>query len=729
MPNPQASDSSSTNRGSQYLYHNHSRNLNTQRPSPDVDFGARFSEFIRSTRRNASSEHPVIETFVDNNEDYQSLLTAVSNIHMSRSQHIDSSHQNMDHNQQSSDGPENSTSTRVPHGPYLVQEAHDARPDERTLSRMDEDSEEGYMNRSNSDTEDLYDLQHIMIHNQRQFEDQMRRAREDYDRSQETEVVVMNDVQDRTAGPRLDPSQLETSIISSSIVNPFSTGTAEESENANGVEAHLISAEQYAASTVHPRPTISSSYFSPTTESTIVLSSPPPGRTANTFSHGSSVNANLHSTIPSHSGATTNIGIGLETTVPHVANRPYRPFTTGRNLSTPQRYWQQGQVPTGDVALSENQLDQYEGRILEGENTTGHWSIYGAMVQPSRSFEEHRYRYYRQQQQQQQRLGSGYHHLHHPNQSMEDVSSVNEPITASDRSRMTAGIGLNRRPNPMLPQSQIQLNQRGGTHPSNRPYQPLQSGGYPMRSSSIPIPLRYINPQQHPFSHPQYMPTQAPSSSPYILRPQNIMTGATHYSNNEYSRPRSGTEQHEQQALGAGAPIRRRVVANGPSAQSTSSYSETVERAEAGGFDHPSTSFAVEPFAYVSSWQDDPIESRGRHNIGLKEVVRMACRFCETIICERGMKAQLLADQSVALLSTDDSPQSVQLIGTDYRPTNCYCKIRDTACLVCASMQITTVISGYFIQSTYSAVREWILGAKGHSCGESFLDPTKILKR
>ncbi|ORZ16143.1 protein FAM72, partial [Lobosporangium transversale] len=69
-----------------------------------------------------------------------------------------------------------------------------------------------------------------------------------------------------------------------------------------------------------------------------------------------------------------------------------------------------------------------------------------------------------------------------------------------------------------------------------------------------------------------------------------------------------------------------------------------------------------------------------------KEVVRMACYFCTTLICERGMKAQLLADQSVALLSTDYTPQSVELIGPDYKPTNCLCRIKDTACLVCGNV-------------------------------------------
>ncbi|KAI8601397.1 FAM72 protein-domain-containing protein [Dissophora ornata] len=111
-------------------------------------------------------------------------------------------------------------------------------------------------------------------------------------------------------------------------------------------------------------------------------------------------------------------------------------------------------------------------------------------------------------------------------------------------------------------------------------------------------------------------------------------------------------------------------------------YSETVERAEAGGWALPSVSSAIRP-SY--SWYESSREGRPRTSIGLKEVVRMACRFCEAIICERGMKAQLLADQSVALLSTDDAPQTVQLVGADYKPTNCQCKIKDTACLVCGN--------------------------------------------
>ncbi|KAG0372548.1 Crossover junction endonuclease mus81 [Mortierella sp. AD032] len=187
-------------------------------------------------------------------------------------------------------------------------------------------------------------------------------------------------------------------------------------------------------------------------------------------------------------------------------------------------------------------------------------------------------------------------------------------------------------------------------------------------SSNIPIPSRYINPP--PFINPQYTSSYtATSTSSNFYRPSNITT-----TQNQYAYRRSNVSNDYEFPSGP----RRRAV-NGP----TQSYSETVERAEAGGWAptlHASTAGSTS-----TTWYDEPLEYRGRHNIRLKEVVRMACRFCESIICERGMKAQLLADQSVALLSTDDAPQSVQLVGVDYKPTNCLCRIKDTACLVCGN--------------------------------------------
>ncbi|KAF9166057.1 Protein fam72a [Actinomortierella ambigua] len=81
--------------------------------------------------------------------------------------------------------------------------------------------------------------------------------------------------------------------------------------------------------------------------------------------------------------------------------------------------------------------------------------------------------------------------------------------------------------------------------------------------------------------------------------------------------------------------------------------------------------------AYYYSESGDH-HSLQQRQIGLKEVVRMACRFCEAV-------AQLLADQTIGLFSTDDAPVTVELIGDAYQPTNCSCEISDTACLVCGN--------------------------------------------
>ncbi|KAG0246493.1 Protein fam72a [Mortierella sp. GBA43] len=95
----------------------------------------------------------------------------------------------------------------------------------------------------------------------------------------------------------------------------------------------------------------------------------------------------------------------------------------------------------------------------------------------------------------------------------------------------------------------------------------------------------------------------------------------------------------------------------------THPYSETVERAEAGGWITPPFSSTAQISNSSLSVSGTPYQSRPRGTVDRKEVVRMACNFCKTIICERGMRAQLLADQSVALLSTDDDPQSGNTIG------------------------------------------------------------------
>ena len=71
-----------------------------------------------------------------------------------------------------------------------------------------------------------------------------------------------------------------------------------------------------------------------------------------------------------------------------------------------------------------------------------------------------------------------------------------------------------------------------------------------------------------------------------------------------------------------------------------------------------------------------------------KAVCALNCQYCTSAICERGMKAILLADTKVTsidqieLYSTDlVNTGRVQLIGDDYTTKNCRCKIKDIACL------------------------------------------------
>lgn len=67
---------------------------------------------------------------------------------------------------------------------------------------------------------------------------------------------------------------------------------------------------------------------------------------------------------------------------------------------------------------------------------------------------------------------------------------------------------------------------------------------------------------------------------------------------------------------------------------------------------------------------------------GEKMVMELSCRFCATALCDRGMKALLLADTSTELYSTDLSPHAATtLVGGDYQTPCCDCRISDVACL------------------------------------------------
>ncbi|KAG0275305.1 Protein fam72a [Linnemannia gamsii] len=584
----------------------------------------------------ATSQHPVIESYIDN-EDYQSLLAAVSSINMSHPQ------QQQDATRSGASGRFASLEEQNPSG-QIVTLPDDDDLDEQMLQVEEmEDNEEMYDSTSSSVVEDIYDLQHIMIHNQREFEYQMRRAREDYARHRDNALAeIQQSRESANQNQSSDHSSFSYEMLNSPDEPMNSTGVEESPRT---MESHMDSpVEHYLNATDNPRPTISSSYFSPTTESTIVLSSPPPGRSPTGVSQNNEHQAAWR---PSHHFLNGSMNSAPEAL--HSGNGPYRPFVTGRDVD----FQQQQQQEQEQQQQSENEsgiddpMDQDGNHIVVGENEGGQWSIYGSLTRPSNSFEQHRYQYYRQQQQylqQQDQFGRD------RNDFIAEEFSESQPIL---------------RTSPTSYPTHPNTNRRG---PHTVTTIPFANSGPVSLSSNIPIPSRYIN--LPPFTHPQYTSSfTATSTSSNFYRPNNISTGQ-----NQYAYRRSNAAYDYESPSGP----RRRAV-NGP----TQSYSETVERAEAGGW--APTSHTSAAGSTSTSWYEEPVEYRGRHNIGLKEVVRMACRFCETIVCERGMKAQLLADQSVALLSTDDAPQSVQLIGVDYRPTNCLCRIRDTACLVCGN--------------------------------------------
>lgn len=76
-----------------------------------------------------------------------------------------------------------------------------------------------------------------------------------------------------------------------------------------------------------------------------------------------------------------------------------------------------------------------------------------------------------------------------------------------------------------------------------------------------------------------------------------------------------------------------------------------------------------------------------------KRVVELTCRFCGNVVCDRGMKAILLADTAVELFSTDmPPPNSVDLVNANYQTEKCKCKIKDVACLGCGMVVGYTVV-------------------------------------
>lgn len=63
-----------------------------------------------------------------------------------------------------------------------------------------------------------------------------------------------------------------------------------------------------------------------------------------------------------------------------------------------------------------------------------------------------------------------------------------------------------------------------------------------------------------------------------------------------------------------------------------------------------------------------------------KIVYRLNCAYCCTPVCERAMRAILLADTKIELYSTDIPPRALRTMDDDRLTKGCNCRIRDTVC-------------------------------------------------
>jgi hypothetical protein len=87
--------------------------------------------------------------------------------------------------------------------------------------------------------------------------------------------------------------------------------------------------------------------------------------------------------------------------------------------------------------------------------------------------------------------------------------------------------------------------------------------------------------------------------------------------------------------------------------------------------------------------QQQPQQPQVRPNNHLRNkiVFSLTCRYCRSFVCNRAMRAILLADTKVELYSTDIPPSHHTATGDDDRLTHgCHCRIRDTLCRLCGNV-------------------------------------------
>ena len=74
------------------------------------------------------------------------------------------------------------------------------------------------------------------------------------------------------------------------------------------------------------------------------------------------------------------------------------------------------------------------------------------------------------------------------------------------------------------------------------------------------------------------------------------------------------------------------------------------------------------------------VAARANNALRNKIVYKLNCAYCKIPVCDRAMRAILLADTKIELFSTDIPPKAVVTMNEDKMTSGCNCRIRDTVC-------------------------------------------------
>ena len=74
------------------------------------------------------------------------------------------------------------------------------------------------------------------------------------------------------------------------------------------------------------------------------------------------------------------------------------------------------------------------------------------------------------------------------------------------------------------------------------------------------------------------------------------------------------------------------------------------------------------------------VTARANNALRNKIVYKLNCAYCKIPVCDRAMRAILLADTKIELFSTDIPPKAVVTMNDDKMTSGCNCRIRDTVC-------------------------------------------------